>query len=424
MTDFEYRNLKPSDKEQVIPAGEGLYVRVRSISTGGGKSFRLSYRYKTKQKWLTLNTEAKTNSLKLARQERDRFKAILKLGIDPSLEKKLVSERNRKQQLVEEETLKKIASRMTVRHLFDQWEKIILVHHKDKGHDTRRIFEKDVLPALGELAIEDIRKIHILQVLDTIKARGVNRMPKIILSLIRQMFRFAQDRDYIEFEPTSSIRKANIGKREIYRDRYLSDDEIKMLKAQLPLAGLNKNIELALWIQLSTCCRIGELSKAKWKDINLENGIWIIPAEHSKNGKAHIIQLSTFSIKQFALLFEIRESEAWLYPNRTCTDHIWLQTINKQYSDRQLKEDKKPYKNRSKACFALNLIGSKWTAHDLRRTGATIMGTLGVRPDVIELCLNHIEQNRMRRTYQHQSLKPQQKEAWSILGAHLEKLTD
>jgi hypothetical protein len=38
--------------------------------------------------------------------------------------------------------------------------------------------------------------------------RGVPRMAKLIFSLMRQMFRFAVDRDIIEADPTASIRKA------------------------------------------------------------------------------------------------------------------------------------------------------------------------------------------------------------------------
>jgi integrase len=52
-------------------------------------------------------------------------------------------------------------------------------------------------------------------------------------------------------------------------------------------------------------------------------------------------------------------------------------------------------KNRAKATGALLLKGGAWTPHDLRRTGATMMGRLGVRLDVIEKCLNHVEQKRI-----------------------------
>ena len=50
------------------------------------------------------------------------------------------------------------------------------------------------------------------------------------------------------------------------------------------------------------------------------------------------------------------------------------------------------------------------------------MGDLGVRPDVIEKCLNHVEPNRIKRIYQRQTLRPEMREAWKVLGEYLELL--
>jgi len=288
---------------------------------------------------------------------------------------------------------------------------------------VRRMFEKDVLPAIGDMAVEDVRKVHIINIIDNLLSRGVNRMSKLILSLMRQMFRFAQDRDIIENDPTASIRKAKIGGKDTIRDRYLSDNEIKALKKQLPEARLLKTTECAIWIILSTCCRIGELCKAQWKHLDIQDGIWKIPAENSKNGKPHVIYLSKFAIQQFSILLKLKASPIWIFPNTKKIDHVCEKSITKQLGDRQLADDRNPMSGRSKYCRTLSLEGGKWTPHDLRRTGATIMGNLGVRPDVIEKCLNHVEQNKMKKTYQHQTLKSEQKQAWNLLGDRLELLT-
>jgi hypothetical protein len=50
------------------------------------------------------------------------------------------------------------------------------------------------------------------------------------------------------------------------------------------------------------------------------------------------------------------------------------------------------------------------------------MGVLGIRPDVIEKCLNHVEQNKIVRIYQRQKLEAEQAEAWQLLGERLELL--
>jgi len=51
------------------------------------------------------------------------------------------------------------------------------------------------------------------------------------------------------------------------------------------------------------------------------------------------------------------------------------------------------------------------------------MGNLGIRPDVIEKSLNHVEQNRIKRIYQRQTLRPEMREAWKTLGEHLTLVT-
>lgn len=174
---------------------------------------------------------------------------------------------------------------------------------------------------------------------------------------------------------------------------------------------------------MSTCCRVGELCKAKWEDINLDSREWFIPAENSKNGKSHTISLSDFSFTFFNNLKLLRKSEIWVYPNSKSTNHVCTKSITKQVGDRQLAPFETRLQGRSKHSNALVLKGGKWTPHDLRRTGATTMGILGVRPDVIEMCLNHTEQNLMKKTYQHQTLKIEQKNAWILLGSKLEEIT-
>ena len=79
---------------------------------------------------------------------------------------------------------------------------------------------------------------------------------------------------------------------------------------------------------------------------------------------------------------------------------------------------------RSKQTNSLALAGGKWTPHDLRRTGATLMAELGVLPDVVERCLNHTEQTKMKRIYQRSQYEAAMREAWQKLGTRLSMLNN
>ena len=65
------------------------------------------------------------------------------------------------------------------------------------------------------------------------------------------------------------------------------------------------------------------------------------------------------------------------------------------------------------------LSGGDWRPHDLRRTGATLMAELGALPDVVERCLNHTEENKVRRIYQRAQYETPMREAWILLGERL-----
>ena len=282
-----------------------------------------------------------------------------------------------------------------------------------------------------------MRKGHITEITDSLLSRKVNRLAKLVFSLIRQMFRFAVDRDVLEFDPTATIRKAKIGGPPVERDRVLSEDEIALLAQQLPHSGVKESTEIAVLIALATCCRIGELMAAKWDHVDFDRGVWVIPSENSKNGREHLVYLSTVASQAFRRLKNIAEQNlvkrqkrepeaqlsAWVYPNRSGKGQVCPKTVTKQLSDRQ-RPGEDPMSCRAKAVFCDKLVlpRGKWTPHDLRRTGATIMVSLGVLPEVAERCLNHVEQNRIKRIYQRHGYESEMREAWRLLGDRLELL--
>lgn len=98
-----------------------------------------------------------------------------------------------------------------------------------------------------------------------------------------------------------------------------------------------------------------------------------------------------------------------------------MKTLGKQLSDRQ-REANGPLRGRSKSTTALSLPGGRWTAHDLRRTAATFMAALGVSGDVIDECLNHVIESRVRRTYIRDRRIAQQRQAFDAVGKFLDGL--
>jgi len=435
LTDTSIKNAKAGERDLQLSDGAGLVLRIGRGT--GGKSFWYRYKRGNSSKWIRLGNYPAL-SLKEARVHAQTLDLKRKQGIDPIDEREAVAAKKEAESKATLAEAAKEAARLTVNDLFKRWAAVDLARRKDGGAEVKRMFEKDVLPTLGSMAVEEVRKGHVTGVTDALLARGVTRMAKLIFSLIRQMFRFAVDRDIIEFEPTAAIRKAKIGGKDTERDRVLTDEEIKALTRQLPKAGLSEFAEAAVWLALSTCCRIGELMAARWEHVDFEHRTWRVPPENSKNGKAHTIALSDFALAQFQSLLDATDEAAakareknskamrslWVYPNRSGAGSVCPKTITKQLGDRQ-RAGLPPMKGRARLelSSSLELIGGRWGPHDLRRTGATTMVALGVLPEVAERCLNHTEQNRVKRTYQRHSYESEMREAWRVLGERLELLT-
>ena len=233
------------------------------------------------------------------------------------------------------------------------------------------------------------------------------------------------------------------------RERVLSAEELRELRdilegmetvyAALPAGQkygtarpLKKETQLALWICLSTACRIGELLMARWEHVNLDTCEWFVPADNTKTSVDWRVYLSDFASRQFKALKELTGDTPYCFPARTAkgeapAQHVCVKSVSKQIGDRQtqFKNRSGPLKNRRNDNSLVLAQGTKgeWTPHDLRRTAATMMQALGVLPDIIDRCQNHVlAGSRVRRHYMHHDYADEKRAAWAGLGDRLETI--
>jgi integrase len=424
LTELGLKAIKPAATGTTLSDGGNLYGKVRA-KAGGAVSVSFSYRYKQegKQKEISCGTWPSV-SLKNVRLARDQARALIEKGADPADRKKAEKLETRLADAERITTALQLIARMTVRQLFEKWLAGDLKGRKDQGSETERGFKKDVLPFIGDRFADSIKRIDIMEVLDRITHRGADRLANRVLSELRQMFGYAAIREWVTTDPTFGIKKAHVGGKETERERVLTPAEIRALPDALTDAGLLDSTKALMWLILSTTCRIGEAVKARKADIDTEQGTWRIPPDASKNEDAHLIFLSPFAIKYMEKLLMLSNSKIWLMPMRSDLDqHQDPKSIAKQIGDRQLKfAERVAHSKRSANENALAMGDDKWTPHDLRRTSATIMQSLGILPAVVEACLNHREENRMKRIYQRHDYSNEKREAWLKLGERLSVL--
>jgi integrase len=244
-------------------------------------------------------------------------------------------------------------------------------------------------------------------------------------TLVKQMFQFAVERGIMDSNPCADIRRQSVGGTERSRERNLNHDEIRALwlgletLSQLPVVQtkpapgrrlkpeerkpvwISRPMALALKILLATGQRRGELVKARWLDIDVEGATWIIPAAHSKNGRAHRVPLSPVALDLFHKLKALAGTSTLVlpsYPGRKATPGAQQPT----------EAHHTPITERALTKAAERLQGQvwvaqkgkstplpHWTPHDLRRTVATQLSELGALPHLVEKVLNHTMQGVM-----------------------------
>jgi integrase len=457
LTQRELEAVKPSQDGSILREEGNLFGRVRAKTDGAVSiSFYYRYRFDGKSKDVACGTWP-ADSLAAIRAKRDDARGKVADGTNPAVEKKLLRhERQEEIALKLAEIELQRASNLTVQDLFDAW---ITdgVRRKDGNAALQRTFTVDVLPTIGAVAVKDLTEQHLRGVLRALVDRGVNRSAVMLRDELTQMFRWARKRQpwrklLVEGDPMDLIEIDKIVApdfdMENQRTRVLPDTEIIELRdilarrqAEYEAAPNKRTVpqvlepttQRAVWIMLSTMCRVGETSMARWEHVDLKAGTWFIPKANVKDNVGDLtVYLSAFSLEQFRELHKLTGHTDWCFPARSEEKHIDVKAITKQLRDRQAMFNKKrdgtpraPLKNRV-SDNTLVLGGGKngaWTSHDLRRTGATTMQKLGISLDIIDRCQNHVlAGSKVRRHYLHHDYAEEKRAAWAALGRRIEQV--
>lgn len=158
----------------------------------------------------------------------------------------------------------------------------------------------------------------------------------------------------------------------------------------------------ALRFMLLTLGRREEVVGACWREFDLAAGAWVIPSERTKNAEPHTIPLSRQAV---ALLRQL--------PAGGPDEFVFRSPAGN------------PVANWDRATKGVQRASrtSGWTRHDLRRTGATLLGEMGEMPDIIEAALNHVSiRSPLAATYNRSRYRPQVATALQRLADRLDEL--
>ncbi len=352
LTDLQVQKLAPKKARYEVNAGNGLAIR---IMPSGARSWIFRYQFNGVARRMTLGGYPGI-SLAEARARHAAAMKDIQTGIDPG----------RKAQ--DQKAAFKAAP--TFAELLEEHWAVELVKKKS-GTQTRKLLEKDVLPVWGKWKVADIKRRHIVVLLDKIAERAPITRNRVHGSLTR-LFNFAAERGVIEDSPCTRIKKLP----EKARERVLSNEELKALWAALDLA--NKKIDiyaptkLALKLILLTGQRPGEVCGMLWNEIQGET--WIIPKERRKTADENRVPLCPMAraVIEAARAFSdgVRHVFRSSYkPEMPMTRHALTRAVDRHWQEMG--------------------IGQGFTPHDLRRTLRTRLAELKVDDIVAEKILGH-----------------------------------
>jgi integrase len=372
--------LKAGQKERIafdddIP-GFGLRIR-----EGGSRTWIFQYRIGSKQRRMVL-ASANSAQLNLAdiRKTASKLQGRVALGQDPAMDKEI--------------------ARREVENTFAVFADQFLEARKSSWRagtyrEAKRHLTKHTKP-LHSFPIAAVSQYNIAKLLEDIakKSGGVtaNRVRTSLSSLfgwiIKKGIRLPEGNvaSYTE-KPVE----------EKSRDRVLSDAELETIWK----ACLDDDYGAIIKLLMLTGQRANEIGALRWNEVHDEQ--IVLPAERTKNRRAHIIPLS--DIAKMILAGPRQADRRFVFGRNDTGFSGW---------------------SKCKAALDQRARLEHWAVHDLRRTVATRMAELGVQPHIIEAVLNHVSGHKggVAGIYNRATYDKEKREALNLWAEHITALVE
>lgn len=235
--------------------------------------------------------------------------------------------------------------------------------------------------AIGELNAKFSRRIaseietyEFANFLEAIRDRGAGIWANRVLEIVRRIYSWGMEpeRKIVSVNPLAGVKKLTVEKP---KDRWLNATDIK--DTYDALSSVPDRMAAFFRLVLATGQRPHEeVRQIHDSEIDLETCWWIIPAEKSKNGKAHSVPLNAEAMDAIKVAQAHRGDSKWLFP--------MTGNPNEPMSDTAYR---KPLAKLIEASGV-----AKWTPHDLRASAITHWeGEMSIPRETVSKLANHAD---------------------------------
>ncbi|MDX3932712.1 MAG: integrase arm-type DNA-binding domain-containing protein [Stenotrophomonas sp.] len=365
LTDAAIRRAKPAAKPQKLADGGGLFL---FITVAGAKSWRWKYRVAGKEKLLTLGLYPDVTLAK-AREAREDARRLLASGVDPSEQRKATTAART---TADGEAFEVVAREwLSSRPWVPNYRKKVAAW-----------FEKDVFPFIGSRRAVELKASDFLAVARRMEAREAFESAHRVMQNCGQVMRYAVATDRAERNPVADLRGALVPAPEKNHAAIVDPVQLGGLLRALHAYHGTPVVQAALKLAPLVFVRPGELRHAEWGEMDLDAGLWSIPAGRMKMRQAHIVPLARQALEVLRELKDVTGHGTYVFAGG--------------------RTDARPM-SEAAVLAALRVMGfdkDTVTGHGFRATARTLLDeVLGFRPDIIEHQLAHAVKDPNGRAY-------------------------
>ena len=390
LTDSAIRLARPRERVYRLNDGRGLCVL---IQPNGAKWWRFRYRWQGRELMLSLGTYPDT-PLAEARKQRDIARGQLARGINPS------DERQKKRNPVDR-TFGGVA-----KHWLSGLLKQVLAGKRsmDTYEKAKSQLETYVLPFLGREDVSSILPSQLLPVLKKIEAKGLLETARRTKQRCGQVFRHGIGLGFCERDITSDFRGLLEAPTVSHHAAITDPAAVGALLCKIDRYAGRALTRLALKLSPLVFVRPHNLRKARWQDVDLENGVWKIIGRHMKKKIEHRIPLSRQATEIFRELKVLTGRFEYVFPGQGNRLHPMSEnTINKALRNMGYGHD-------------------EMTGHGFRGLASTLLNEQGWDADAIERQLAHNEEDEVRGAYNHAEHMRLRRKMMQVWADYLDEL--
>ena len=384
LTDAQCKTAQPKEKTYRLSDSAGLYLEV---TPSGSRYWRMKYRFAGKEKRLAFGVYPEI-SLKEARLKRDDARKLLSNEVDPGAVKKA--------QKASRTEAASNSFEAIAREWYAKQEPSWAPKHSIK---IKGMLQKNVFPWVGSRPIREITAPDLLAVLRRAEGRGAVETAHRIKQTCGQVFRYAVATGRAERDPTPDLKGALAPRTPKHLPSITDPSAVGPLLRAIDGFTGTFTVKSALKLAPLIFVRPGELRQAEWSEMDLDAGLWSIPAERMKTRQPHLVPLCKQAVEILRELQPLTGRGRYVFPG--------ARTNGKPLSDNTL----------NAALRRMGIGKDELVAHGFRAMARTILDeVLGYRIDWIEHQLAHAVRDTNGRAYNrtaHLDGRKQMMQGWA-----------